>query len=63
MCAEASPWHCHRSLIADALLTRSWEIHHIMSITQSDPHKLTSFAAFENGVLFYPESDDGPLLF
>jgi uncharacterized protein (DUF488 family) len=26
MCAEAVPWRCHRSLIADALLARGWEV-------------------------------------
>ena len=26
MCAEALPWRCHRSLIADALLARGWEV-------------------------------------
>src|SRR5438477_7141260 len=31
MCAEAVPWRCHRSLIADALLARGVEVEHIMS--------------------------------
>jgi uncharacterized protein (DUF488 family) len=31
MCAEAVPWRCHRSLIADALLVRGVEVLHIMS--------------------------------
>ncbi len=26
MCAEALPWRCHRSLIADGLLARGWRI-------------------------------------
>src|SRR5215469_15174773 len=26
MCAEAVPWRCHRSLIADAMLIRGWEV-------------------------------------
>src|SRR5688572_19966467 len=26
MCAEAMPWRCHRSLIADALIVRGWEV-------------------------------------
>ena len=25
MCAEAVPWRCHRSLIADALVGRGWD--------------------------------------
>ncbi len=32
MCAEALPWRCHRSLIADALLVRGISVEHIMSL-------------------------------
>lgn len=53
MCAEAVPWRCHRSLIADALVTRDWEVRHIMSEAKSDQHRLTPFAAVENGLLWY----------
>lgn len=62
MCAEAVPWRCHRSLIADALITRGWEVRHIMSETKANPHQLTSFATVENGLLYYPKSTD-PRLF
>lgn len=31
MCAEAVPWRCHRSLIADALVVRGYQVGHIMS--------------------------------
>ena len=31
MCAEAVPWRCHRSLIADALLIRGIRTEDIMS--------------------------------
>lgn len=60
---EAGPWQCHRSLIADALLIRGWEVQHILSETNTNRHQLTSFAIFENGVLVYPNSDDGLRLF
>ncbi len=53
MCAEAVPWRCHRSLIADALVTRDWEVRHIMSERKADRHRLTSFATVENGFLRY----------
>ena len=33
MCAEAVPWRCHRSLIADALLVRGIRVEDIMSLT------------------------------
>ena len=54
MCAEAVSWRCHRSLIADALVSRGWEVRHIMSETKANRHQLTSFAILENGVLSYP---------
>lgn len=63
MCAEALPWRCHRSLIADAVLTRGWEVRHIMSETKAGQHQLTSFATFANRMLSYPESDKGLRLF
>ena len=63
MCAEAVPWRCHRSLIADALLIRGWDSRHIMSETKADPHQLTSFAHLEKGMLTYPKPTDPPSLF
>ena len=56
MCAEAVPWRCHRSLIADALTIRGWTVRHILSSAQAKPHTLTSFAKVENDVLCYPSS-------
>src|SRR5437763_12649136 len=41
MCAEAVPWRCHRSLIADALLVRGIRTEDIMSATRRQVHKLT----------------------
>jgi uncharacterized protein (DUF488 family) len=63
MCAEAVPWRCHRSLIADALVTRGWEVRHVMSPEKATPHVLTSFAHFEKGALTYPKPNDPPSLF
>ena len=63
MCAEAVPWRCHRSLIADVLVTKDWEVRHIMSEAKADQHRLTSFAKVENGQLHYPKPIDGPMLF
>lgn len=63
MCAEAVPWRCHRSLIADGLVTRGWEVRHIMSETKADRHRMTSFAKIETGALSYPDSETTPLLF
>lgn len=44
MCAEAVPWRCHRSLIADAEVIRGIKVFHIMSKTQIHEHELTGFA-------------------
>jgi uncharacterized protein (DUF488 family) len=63
MCAEAVPWRCHRSLIADALVNRGWNIRHIMSPEQTTLHVLTSFARFEKGRLIYPKPTKPPSLF
>lgn len=63
MCAEAVPWRCHRSLIADALVIRSWEVWHIMSGTKADLHRLTPFATQNTGSIQYPDPDATPRLF
>ena len=54
MCAEAVPWRCHRSLIADALLVRGLAVHHITSATRAEPHRLTPFARVEGTGVTYP---------
>ena len=61
MCAEAVPWRCHRSLIADALTARGVEVLHIMDAA-TKPHTLTSFARVENGVVRY-DAEAEPDLF
>ena len=35
MCAEAVPWRCHRSLIADALTVREVRVEHILGLGKS----------------------------
>lgn len=54
MCAEAVPWRCHRSLIADALTVMGVAVEHIMTRTHRQPHRLTPFARVEGGRLTYP---------
>jgi uncharacterized protein (DUF488 family) len=44
MCAEAVPWRCHRSLVADALLARGIRVLEIVSKAEPKEHKLTPFA-------------------
>jgi uncharacterized protein (DUF488 family) len=55
MCAEALPWRCHRSLIADVLTIRSVEVTHIMSSKAQQEHVLTPFAKIEGNNIIYPE--------
>ncbi len=54
MCAEAVPWRCHRSLIADALVVRGILTEHIMSATHRQPHTLTPWARVEGLMVTYP---------
>ena len=54
MCAEAVPWRCHRSLIADALLARGVAVMEILSATKSQPHAMTPFAKGAGGQVTYP---------
>jgi len=54
MCAEALPWRCHRSLIADALLAHGVRVEDILSLTSTQPHKLTPFAHVFGNEVTYP---------
>lgn len=54
MCAEAVPWRCHRSLIADALTVRGVAVYHIASAHRADAHRLTPFARVEGARITYP---------
>jgi len=62
MCAEAVPWRCHRSLIADALVVRGIQVEHVTSATRAQPHSLTTFAKVEGTHITYP-SETLPLGF
>lgn len=58
MCAEAVPWRCHRSLIADALLVRGVRTEDIMSATLLHVHALTPFADVRGTTITYPSETD-----
>ena len=67
MCAEAVPWRCHRSLIADALVARDVAVQEILSAAKVQPHALTPFAEVNGDEVTYPGNDrnlrlqfDGP---
>jgi uncharacterized protein (DUF488 family) len=54
MCAEAVPWRCHRSLVADALLVRGIPVEEIIGTQKPKPHKLTPFARVDGTHITYP---------
>jgi uncharacterized protein (DUF488 family) len=54
MCAEAVPWRCHRSLIADALTARSIPVEDIVGPSRAQPHKMTPFAQVDGPRVTYP---------
>jgi uncharacterized protein (DUF488 family) len=54
MCAEAVPWRCHRSLLADALYARGVVVQHIVGRGRTRPHRLTPFAALRGRRVTYP---------
>ena len=54
MCAEAVPWRCHRSLVADALTVRGYRVEHIMTLARRNAHKVTAFARVRGRSITYP---------
>jgi uncharacterized protein (DUF488 family) len=54
MCAEAVPWRCHRSLIADALIAQGWTVLDIIGSGEPQSHQLPAWARTENGRVTYP---------
>ena len=63
MCAEAVPWRCHRSLVADALAVRGIGVVEILSETSYREHALTPFAQVDGTTVTYPpEQQQPPLL-
>jgi uncharacterized protein (DUF488 family) len=54
LCAEAVPFRCHRSLIADALTVRGLEVRHISSGKTARPHQLTPWIHVKDGAITYP---------
>jgi uncharacterized protein (DUF488 family) len=54
MCAEAVPWRCHRSLVADALAVRSIRVLEIIGAAKPTEHTLTPFARVQGTQITYP---------
>jgi uncharacterized protein (DUF488 family) len=55
MCAEAVPWRCHRSLVADALLVRGIHALEIIGPAKPKEHKFTLFAQVRGTKITYPD--------
>ncbi len=53
MCAESAPWHCHRTLIADALVARGLRVVHLFGGKERE-HELTPGARVEGRLVTYP---------
>jgi uncharacterized protein (DUF488 family) len=60
MCAEAVPWRCHRSLIADALVARGVAAAEITSGVRTRPHSLTPWAQVTGTQITYPAAGARP---
>ncbi len=58
MCAEALPWRCHRSLIADALLAHGLSVSDLIGMGLPRPHKMTSFAKVKGTRVSYPSDEN-----
>jgi uncharacterized protein (DUF488 family) len=58
MCAEAVPWRCHRSLIADALVARAYQVRDIMSAASAKPHILNPMARVHGQQVMYPAEEN-----
>lgn len=57
MCAEAVPWRCHRSLVADALSVRGIPAVEILSESSYRLHELTPFARVSGTQITYPSEE------
>jgi uncharacterized protein (DUF488 family) len=64
MCAEALPWRCHRSLIADAVMARGVVVEDVFVKPDGESWRkaraITSFAQVRDGRVWYPKE---PVLF
>lgn len=54
MCAEAVPWRCHRSLIADALILREIRVEDIIGKGPRKLHSMTPWARTDGLEITYP---------
>lgn len=61
MCAEITPWRCHRQLLADALVARGHRVLHVVTAERIEEHRLHPAArVLEPRRLIYPAPAEGP---
>ncbi len=53
MCAETLPWRCHRSLVADTLVSKGFSVTHIINHNETLEHKINKHAEKYKGCLVY----------
>ena len=63
MCAEAVPWRCHRSLIADALGVRGIRVADIIGGKRSQAHVRTPFGRVQGHRITYPPGQPGTVAY
>ncbi|MGA8037274.1 MAG: DUF488 domain-containing protein [Candidatus Acidiferrales bacterium] len=67
LCAEAVPWRCHRSMIADAVIARGGTVEDIFVAANGTSsrklHQMTAFARVDNGNVSYPKNPQEANLF
>jgi uncharacterized protein (DUF488 family) len=61
LCAEALPWRCHRSILADAFIARGWDVFEIVSDRDARVRKLPEFARLEGERVVYDRLDQPDL--
>ena len=54
MCAEASPWKCHRSFLADALSARGVAVLHLVDVDRAEAHEINPLASVSGSSVTYP---------
>jgi len=57
------PWRCHRSLIADALILKGWQVRDVITVAPATEHKLTPFLVAVDGQPTYPDRNESAPLF
>jgi uncharacterized protein (DUF488 family) len=61
MCAEASPYRCHRRLISDFAELHGVEVQHILDQRRRERHQVTPFARLEGDLVVYDADEHGQL--